>query len=249
MEKMIYAIVDSGKNQDGISEAMNCVSIAMGLPGYLVSYKDISAVLGILKEKTSNVSQTDALEYAHVIEKLALYFSLLPMRYGAIVKTDDDVRELLEKNYEALRQNLQKVENKDEFSLKVFWDYLKSGKKIKKEAEYADSNIPEAMQGNSVHKVYLMSKLKEHRFETMLLQHAEQIMGEIGRQIAKLTPFFNLKKMSSQSLIIDTVLLLEKSRQHELIQLTTEIQNQYPELKLILTGPWPPYSFVQITLE
>ena len=48
--------------------------------------------------------------------------------------------------------------------------------------------------------------------------------------------------------MIDAILLIDKQMKKELIQAVTDLQNQYPTLRIILTGPWSPYNFVEIKL-
>jgi hypothetical protein len=45
------------------------------------------------------------------------------------------------------------------------------------------------------------------------------------------------------------VFLLDKERKDALIHVIEELQNQYPGLNFVLTGPWPPYNFVESTIK
>ena len=49
--------------------------------------------------------------------------------------------------------------------------------------------------------------------------------------------------------IIDAVFLLEKDKKEDCINVVNNLQNKYPSLNLMLTGPWPPYNFVDITIK
>jgi len=49
--------------------------------------------------------------------------------------------------------------------------------------------------------------------------------------------------------IIDAVYLLENDRKEDCINVVNNLQNKYSSLNLMLTGPWPPYNFVDIIIE
>jgi hypothetical protein len=55
--------------------------------------------------------------------------------------------------------------------------------------------------------------------------------------------------MTTATLVADAVFLLDKDKKHELVQAVEDIQDQYPSLNFILTGPWPPYSFVDVKIK
>jgi hypothetical protein len=48
--------------------------------------------------------------------------TVIPMSFGTVFKTDDDIMELLRSAYDAFQDVLQKMEGKFEFGLKVLWD-------------------------------------------------------------------------------------------------------------------------------
>jgi len=103
--------------------------------------------------------------------------------------------------------------------------------------------------GNSVFREYVNKKLIEHRAEELLLKHIEKIISEIVLKLGQLNPVSKFKKMASPTNIIDAVFLLEKNRNDGIIGAMEELQNTYPSFQFVLTGPWPPYSFVEITLK
>ena len=55
--------------------------------------------------------------------------------------------------------------------------------------------------------------------------------------------------MSSATNIVDAYILIEKENKNELLKMVKHFQNQYPSLNFILTGPWPPYNFVEINIK
>ena len=220
MKKLIYSIVSEDSNQ----EKLNCILPEMkGIAGaklISVSYKQISAVVSELEKSDYIVDQSNALEYAGVIEKLADQFTLLPMRYGSLLDSTESIMQLLERNYPEFRQNLLKVEHKCEFGLKIFGDLQKLKAELTFEFEpvIANSTIPSTEIKNPVYLEYLNKKLKEHRFEESLLAYIDSVIAELTVCLTRFNAVSKFRKMTTAALVTDAVFLLDESKKAQLIQ-------------------------------
>jgi hypothetical protein len=251
MDKMIYSILFVKNNQ----EKLNTLLIAMkGISGanlYAVSIDEISAVVSDIKRADFIADNRNAIEYAGLIENMAQQFTLLPMRFGSIMNSTEIISNMLEKNYSGFQKNLQKVENKSEFGLKIFCDTgkLKAELNLKSEETSETSQKPVTENKNSVFKEYINQKLKAHRLEETLMGYIDSVIAEFNGFLIELNAEKKIKKMTTATTIIDAVFLIEKDKKAELVRAIEDMQGKYSELNFILTGPWPPYSFVDVTLK
>jgi len=251
MDKMIYSILFVKNNQ----EKLNTLLIAMkGISGanlYAVSIDEISAVVSDIKRADFIADKKNAIEYAGLIENMAQQFTLLPMRFGSIMNSTEIISNMLEKNYSGFQKNLQKVENKSEFGLKIFCDTgkLKAELNLKSEETSETSQNPVTENKNSVFKEYINQKLKAHRLEETLMGYIDSVIAEFNGFLIELNAEKKIKKMTTATTIIDAVFLIEKDKKAELVRAIEDMQGKYSELNFILTGPWPPYSFVDVTLK
>jgi len=251
MDKMIYSILFVKNNQ----EKLNTLLIAMkGISGanlYAVSFDEISAVVCDIKRADFIADKKNAIEYAGLIENMAQQFTLLPMRFGSIMNSTEIISNMLEKNYSGFQKNLQKVENKSEFGLKIFCDTgkLKAELNLKSEETSETSQKPDTENKNSVFKEYINQKLKAHRLEETLMGYIDSVIAEFNGFLIELNAEKKIKKMTTATTIIDAVFLIDKDKKAELVRAIEDMQGKYSELNFILTGPWPPYSFVDVTLK
>jgi hypothetical protein len=217
----------------------------------VVSFDQISAVVSNIEKTDLVANQANVFVFAEVIEKLAKQFPLLPMRFGSVMESTVSVRNMLENNYPEFCQGLQKVKNKSEFGLKIGCDteMLKENLRLKSEATDFQpiSSSPEIEK--SVYLGYIAKKLSEHRLEELLLARIDSIIAEFTGKLTQWDARSKIKKMTTASNIIDAVFLLNKEKEVELVQEVKELQSRHPELNYSLTGPWPPYNFVDITLK
>jgi hypothetical protein len=216
----------------------------------IITVDNIGAVVCTIDSTDLVVDNTKAIEFANVIETLSNLFNLLPVRFGSIMESNEAITKMLEKNSTQILQNLLKVKNKSEFGIKVMCD------SIALKAELITKSIPglsitetqESENTSSVFRNYVEKKLKEHRIEEMILMYVDEVISEITTTLESLKASFKFKKMVSEKIMIDAILLIDKQMKKELIQAVTDLQNQYPTLRIILTGPWSPYNFVEIKL-
>jgi len=248
---IIYAILSARgdlKNSDSM------VSGLTGLSGgslYPLSYNSATAIVSDINRSDLIANSSSAIAYAGIIETLAQQFTLLPMRFGSVMETTDAVLQMLERNYPEIEKNLLKVENRVEFGLKVFCDSEKlKAELIAKSEAIREPKTPQSPEPQiSVFRDYVNKKLEAHKFEEMLLFHVDSVITGITRHLDQMNAVCKFRKMLSETLIIDAVLLLENKLKDPLIHQIQEFQIQYPGLNFVLTGPWPPYSFVEPTIK
>ena len=251
MGKMIYAILSDKVNHGNLTALLSDIKGIAGAELVADSVNQISAIVGDIERADLIAIQTNAFAFARVIETLGQHYPVLPMRFGSIMESSGSVQKMLDKNYPEFRNNLQKVENKSEFGLKIFCDTekLKAELRIKSEEMSETSQKPTSEGKDSVFKEYINQKLKAHRLEEMLMAYIDLIIAEFSGFLVQLNAVKKIKKMTTPTTIIDAVFLLEKDKKAELVQVIEDLQRKYSGLNFILTGPWPPYSFVDITLK
>jgi glycosyltransferase involved in cell wall biosynthesis len=216
---------------------------------YALSFKDISVAVSDFTPSKYTLTKELAIDFARVIEELSQSVTLLPIRFGTFLKSDEMINQLLINHCDSFLNNLQKVENKYEFGLKVLWNYEKCSEEIRVKAESEEVKSDDYFSKSTIHTNYLLEKIKKHQLEDALLRHVEQLIEEISRHLAQINPDCKFKKMVTHSIILDAVFLVEKNKKDDFIQAIKELKQQQSDLNFLFTGPWPPYSFVEITID
>ncbi len=67
-------------------------------------------------------TRENALAHEHVIETVMKTHTIIPMSFGTVFRTDDDIREVLRSIYPSVKDVLKQMAGKVEFGLKVTWD-------------------------------------------------------------------------------------------------------------------------------
>ena len=89
---------------------------------YAVNYKDMAAVVSDVLMVPLDSTRENVLAHERVNEIVMRDHTVIPMSFGTIFKTRDDILELLKSAYDAFNDVLNKMQDKLEFGLKVLWD-------------------------------------------------------------------------------------------------------------------------------
>ncbi|MCX6220869.1 MAG: GvpL/GvpF family gas vesicle protein [Bacteroidia bacterium] len=251
MEKMIYALLSVKKESDRLDSMLIGMQGISGANLYSLPVDEITAVVSDTTRAGLITDSTNAITFAGVIEALSQEFTLLPMRFGSLMESTGAILKMLERNYPDVQQNLQQVEDMLEFGLKVFCDSEKLRADLMEKSEIGTKttvlSTPEVK--NSVYRDWVNKKLKEHRLEELLLTHVDSVVAAITEHLSRMNAVCKFKKMLTETTIIDALFLLKKDMKTELMQAVGNLQKQYPGLNFVMTGPWPPYNFVEITIK
>ena len=251
MEILIYALVLLKTDARQLKARLEGMKGIGDAELFAITLDEISAVVCPKISPGLASGRSEALAYAGVIETLSEHFPLLPMRYGSVMESEEAILGMIQRNYPEMKRNLQWVEDKFEFGLKVFCDSAKIRSEIREKSEAALLIHPPANPSKpaSVFREYVNAKLLEHRLEEMMVNYVDSIIAEIKDCFSLLNAAANFKKTLSEAILIDAVFLVERQRKNDLVSAIRLLQEKYPGLNLMLTGPWPPYSFVEITIK
>jgi hypothetical protein len=247
---MIYAVVSATGTPEWLNEKLGRTRGVTGDPLSGILYGDIMAVVSDLKRPVS-AERSVAIEYAGVIDALSKDLTLLPMRFGSVMDSMDAIEQMLHLNYDDFCENLKRVENKSEFGLKVFCDQeeLRNSMAEIQRTAGRDVNGPPSEGSGSVYREYVNRKLREHRTEESMMTYLAEVVAEIRACLLKLETVTRFNKPRSEAVIVDAVILIERSGEGELVDVIRKMQKENSGYHYILTGPWPPYNFVEISIK
>jgi len=241
-KKITYAVISL---QHSVTAGPEYLSGIAGLAGsrlYALPCKNIAVVTGDFSGQHSRISKDLLLDYARVIEDLFSQYTLLPFQFGNFWNSDESVLQMLGSAYESLIQNLQAVENKYEFSLRVLLDHSF----IADSSDIESPDYADIFPRRSEHTDYLLRKIREYDKNQARSAYADKLFKEISGLMDIKEAFCKLKKENSKNILLDWVFLIEKSRMEDAVRIVDEISHTYSGLYFLMTGPWPPYSFTEV---
>src|SRR5204863_9770211 len=102
---------------------------------YTIHHNDVAAVVSKTSVFIFDPTRENALAHEHVIESVMRSHTIIPMSFGTVFRTDDDIKEVLRSIYPSLKDVLKQMEGKLEFGLKVTWDRDSVVEELKRDHE------------------------------------------------------------------------------------------------------------------
>ena len=216
---------------------------------YTVHYKEFGAVVSNCPLIVFDPTRENALAHEHVNEVVMKDFTVLPMSFGTVFRTENDIKEFLKGTYEALSDVLQKMEGKIEFGLKVNWDKDQVIKEIETENEDI-RRLKEEISSNTSTSTYFSRMQLGRVVESALQAKADAYVTEIYESLRDAAIASRSNKPIGDKMIMNAAFLVERDRATTFDQKVQEIALRYEgKLSFRYTGPWPPYNFVTIRLQ
>jgi hypothetical protein len=220
----------------------------------IIRFKDIAAVVShgplmtynsIAKEKVVK----DLVIHQFVLEKVMTRFTIVPIKFGAMVETEDEVSAFLENGYVLLSNELSKMEGKIELDIVAWWELPKILAAISRHnSEIQEKQQQLAQQGEnaSIEDKVILGQYVEQVLKAEKARHQQLILQTLKQGAEDV----RLHDLATDEMILNAAFLLAK-KDEEFFH--TSVHNLDQELgskvNFRVVGPLPAYSFSTILLK
>jgi len=241
--KYVYCIIPS-------TEAISFGRIGIGAEPtdvHTVAYEEIAAVVSDTPIEVYDPTRENVLAHERVNETVMQRYTVVPMSFGTVFKTADDIVELLRSAYGAFRDVLQKMENKLEFGLKVLWDPDEIIRVIEKEDENLRWLREEIQKQEG--STYFARMQYGRLVDSALQERSAYYVQEIFDMLRPVSIANRANKCIGERMIMNAAFLVSRDQEAHFDAEVKRIAQRHPHLTYKYTGPWPPYNFVNIRLK
>jgi gas vesicle protein GvpL/GvpF len=241
--KYVYCII-------GSDESLKFGAIGIGTQAsevHTINYKEIAAVVSDTPLEVYDATRENVLAHERVNEAVMKQYTVIPMSFGTVFKTREDIIELMRGAYDAFRDVLGKMQNKVEFGLKVLWER----EVIQREIERDDEDIRRLKKEISSQKgSTYFARVQYGRLVDQALQvRSERFVEDIFGRLRDVTVASRANKPIGDKMIMNAAFLVSRDQEAEFDSRIKDIGARYNQLTFKYTGPWPPYNFVNIRLK
>jgi Gas vesicle synthesis protein GvpL/GvpF len=226
----------------------------MGIGGrgdevYTVHHKGLAAVVSNTPIVVYDPTRENVFAHEQVNETVMREFTVLPMAFGALFRTEEDIMELIRGTYDALRDVLAKMEGKVEFGLKVNWDRDRVIAELEDENEEI-RHLKEQITSRTTGSTYFARMQLGRLIEQALADQSDSYIREVYSALRDTAVASRANKPIGDRMIMNAAFLVERLREPEFDNKVKEIAAKYDgKLSFKYSGPWPPYNFVHIRLK
>ena len=217
---------------------------------YTINHQRIAAIVS--DTEFSEIDPTRKNVHAHTVvqDELLKEYTLLPMGFGMIATSEEEVQRLLENNYQGLISELNRLAGRIEVELKVFWEQEAIIKELQgenQELSRLKAKINAASSPIEAQNLLAMAgKLVENIVRDWKTRYAEMVyatLNELSYE-AKVNNPVGIKNLLNASFLID------KSRESEFKEQVYTLDSKFQgKVNFKYVGPMPPYNFVDLRLE
>ena len=176
--------------------------------------------------------------------------SVLPIRFGTIAATPDEIRNLLNRRYSEFMELLRQFENKVELNVRGTWKNIGNIYKeidqenselhnIKSELEKIDDKETRNL------KIIEAGSLVKHALIEKKQAETEVIIDAFKRSVFE----YKLNKTSGEAMFMNTAFLVNSGREVEFDHIMADLGNQYDNRSdFVYTAQLPIFNFIDLKI-
>jgi gas vesicle protein GvpL/GvpF len=242
--KYVYCIIRLDKPKD-----FGSVGIGGGQRVYTVHYRDLAAIVSDTPLVIYDPTREHVLAHEFVNETVMREFTVIPMSFGTVFRSEDDVTELLRSTYQAFSDVLDKMQDKIEFGLKVLWEREKVIANLERENDEI-RRLKDEISRNTASSTYFARMQLGRLVEAALEGVQSRYVADIHEALKPVAVASRSNKVIGDRMILNAAFLVDRTQERLFDERVKEVSRRYDELLTFkYTGPWPPYNFVNIKLK
>jgi hypothetical protein len=245
--KYIYCIIASDYD-------VNLGPIGIGGRGDLVSTIGFDGLCMVVSDHPLSrfvVNPENMLAHQKVIEVVMKEFrSVIPIRFGTIAATPDEIRNLLNRRYGEFMELLKQFENKMEVNVRATWKNMGI---IYKEIEKEHTELPVIRKEIEHQPDPEQRKIKINEAGNLvsqaLIEKKAEDTEKITDALRKSVFEYKHNKTSSDAMFMNTAFLVNSGREVEFDNIMTDLGKQYDDRSdFIYTAPLPIFNFIDLKI-
>lgn len=243
--KYIYCIIES--NQPKVFGPLGIGDRGDDL--YTICFDNIAAVVSNSPVKKYAVSRENTLAHEKAIEEVMKEHTVLPVRFATIACDEEEVKKILEKEYDSFKELINKIKDKKELGLKaifkedvIYQEILERQEDIKRLKETIACGIPAKTyyQRIAIGKMVEQAlKREKEKYKRIILDILEPVALDV-----------KINNDYGERMILNAAFLVIEDKEPEFDQKVHELDGKYGnKIKFKYIGTLPPFNFVNLVIE
>jgi hypothetical protein len=242
--KYVYCIIRIDRQRD-----FGSIGIGGGQRVFTVAYQDLAAVVSDTPIVIYDPTRENVLAHEFVNETVMREHTVIPMSFGTVFRSEDDVSELLRSTYQAFSDVLEKMQDKIEFGLKVLWDREKVVANLERDSDEI-RRLKDEISRHTSSSTYFARMQLGRLIEGALEEVGARYVADIHEALKSVAVASRSNKPIGDRMILNAAFLVDRAQELAFDERVKETSRKYDEvLAFKYSGPWPPYNFVNIKLK
>jgi len=199
--------------------------------------EDLSALVSVYRAADFQVSRKNALAHHEVVRSITEQTTPLPARFGTVV-TVEQLRNYVSTHQEAIKAKFAHVRGRVEMNVRMIGTVPDTSQEPK------NDNL------SGPGTAFLLEKQREILREQAGAAQKGQLSAWLSEKLGDLIKEEKISITPSETVILARAdHLIDRANVQEYRTRMARAVEERPEMRFMVSGPWPPYSFANIELE
>lgn len=242
--KYVYCIIRHQSPRD-----FGEIGIGGGARVYTVQHAELAAVVSNTPIVIYDPTRENVLAHEFVNEMVMREFTVIPMSFGTVFRSEEDVGQLLRSTYEAFTDVLEKMKDKIEFGVQIRWDRDRVVESIENDNDEI-RKLKDEITRNAASSTYFARMQLGRLIEGALEDSAGRYVATVHEELKGVSVASRSNKVIGDRMIMNAAFLVNRAGEKAFDDAVKELSRRFEHLLAFkYTGPWPPYNFVNIKLK
>jgi hypothetical protein len=215
---------------------------------FAIPYENTAMVCAKVPLKIYTPRKNNLLAHQTLVSSIFNKYQVIPMSFGNVFKSEDDVRLLLKGLHSDLISIFDKIKNQIEVSLKITAqkDWLESEILKVDEIKKLKNEIAEKSLEAAYFDRIRLGELAKDFIQGL----QEKLEAEVFLPLSKLASQSKQNDIANERILLNAVFLVDRDKEELFDRKVNELYLSCSDLCIFnYTGPWPPYNFANIHLK
>lgn len=179
---------------------------------------------------------------------------VIPMKFGTMYKTNTSLLAMLEKYYRKFKNLIRQLTDRKEWGVKAYFDpkkFIESLKKKNKEIQKLEKRRALVQEGMRWYTERKIDEIIADELEEEVEKELQSLVEKLEKYAEKVhlnETFSRDIQKPDKEMIMNAACLVKNGALQDFKDLFQELAQEamHKRITLELTGPWPPYNFVDI---
>ena len=242
----IYGIIDSGNETDFNLSGLSGSSLV-----HSIAHEDLSCVVShYFGREFSSMSKEEVIRclLAHqtVVEQVMRKYTILPVKFGTVLTTSDEVQELLSRGHSQFIDALDWIKDKVEIEVAATWDKKLVLREIATEPEiilFSKTTMGKGQQ--TLQEQIQLGRMVKASMDKRRTNYRERMINFLMSVAVDVQP----NPLVSDEMVMNVAFLVEKASLEEFDACVKQLDDLFHnQINFRVIEPMPPYTFATVEI-
>ncbi|MFS0728223.1 GvpL/GvpF family gas vesicle protein [Paenibacillus sp. 1P07SE] len=249
MEEMGYYVFCAVQTEGEEREYGQAELAGAGRQLLTVHYKDSALIVAEVPLKIYHPNKDNLMAHQAVVSKVMTQSdTVIPMSFGNVFKSKEDVAVLLESLYPQFAVLFPEIKGKIELGLKVIGKKEWLENEIRKRPQFAKAK--RAVHGKSKDAAYYDRIRLGEMAQKLMSELRSDVKGTLFESLKKISAAAKANEPTSETMLLNAAFLIDRDQEKHFDREVNAANDKWKDrVEFKYTGPWAAYNFIHINLQ